>query len=309
MEQPTGDEPDSTSRPRTPLSARLGSLLQVESTSDTESDSSMLSTRTTAAARPKHSNSSSASAARASRRRSLPVPLTHLQGLSSPLMATEPAQPKSPTPVLRWLGPFGQPENRRRISGSGSNSPSGSGPPSPSLAALNEALNEDLLPAAPPQARLPSSFYASRSLSRPPPFLDNLTRSTLPTSSLSPGVPSPRDPNTTQSISLNDDPPSPKAQIISHSPPGSRSSIDTLRSVRDRGIHTSAPLDNPSPTKTNNWWWFQGENKKNVDTLLEADDRADSVGAEQTHLRKKCEYTIAIYNESTHLRVSTRPFH
>lgn len=290
-------EDDEGTRPRTPLSARLGSLFnqQQDNASESDSDSSMLSARTAshaAARRAKHSNSGLATT-REARRRSLPVPLPYLQTITSPSMTTEPAQPKSPTPVLRWSQAVGKAGgHRRRPSGSGSNSPtSASGPPSPNLTALNEALQDDLLlPTAPPQARLPSSFYASRALSRPPPFLDNLTRSTLPTASLSPGLPDPNNPNTTHSISLNDDPPSPTASIISSSPPGHRNSIDTLRSVRDRGIHTSAPVAMTSPTKPNNWqWWFQAENKKNVDKLLDEDDRADSVTDEQENFRRKCE--------------------
>ena len=269
------------------LSSRLESLFlhsPVDHTSDSESDSSMLTTRSTTA----RSNSSST---RATKRRSLPVSLPRLQSLSSPSMATELAQVKSPTPVIRWLGPWGQTELSRRASGSGSNSPSGSAPPSPSLSSLNEALNEDILPTALPQARLPSPFYASRALSRPPPFLDNLTRSTLPVASLSSGLLL-RDSNTTQSISLNDSallPPN--AQIMTHSSVGS-TSVDTLRSVRDRGIHTSAPILSPSPSGPTSWWWFQGDNKQNVDTLLEEEDRADSVSEEQSHLRKKCKSSI-----------------
>ena len=222
---------------------------------------------------------------RSAAKRGIPRPLSlpHLQGLNAPSMvAAEPSQSKSATPVIRWIGPDAN--HRRRASGSGSNSPSGSAPPSPSLASLNEALNEEL-PATPPRARLPSSFYASRSLSRPPPFLDNLTRSTLPTSSISPGLPHPYDPNTTQTISLNDEPP---LNPVSYSPPGRQSSIDTLRSLRDRGIHTSATLSSPTPSKPNNWWWSQGENKQNVDALLSEEDRASSVGAEQRKHKKKC---------------------
>jgi triacylglycerol lipase len=247
----------------------------------------MLTTRS--ATRSKVSNSSTP--ARATKRRSLPVPLPRLQSLSSPSMATEPAQPRSPTPVIRWLGSWSQP---RRAQGSGSNSPSGSAPPSPSLSLLNEALNENILPAALPQARLPSSFHASRTLCRQPPFLDNLTRSTLPTSSLSSRLPIPYDPITTQSISL-DDPESsaPSAQIVFH-PPGGSTSIDTLRSVRNRGMHTSASVPSPSPSKQTSRWWFQGNNKQNVDSLLEEEDRADSVDEEQSHLRKKCKFSFQI---------------
>lgn len=268
---------------RTPLPARLGSLFnpQQDNASESDSDNSMLSARTAA----KHSNSG---LARAARRRSLPVPL---QIVAPPSMTMEPAQPKSPTPVLRWSEAVGKAEGqRRRPSGSGSSSPASSpGLPSPNLTSLNEALQEDLLlPTALPQVRLPSSFYASRDLSRPPPFLDNLTRCTLPTASLSPGLPDPNNPNTTHSFSLSDDIPFPTASILS-SPPSHRNSIDTLRSVRDRCTHISVPKTMTSSTNPNHGqWWFQAENKKNVDMLLDEDDRADSVADEQENFRRKC---------------------
>jgi hypothetical protein len=269
-------------------------------------DSSMLSTRAAA------STSSTANSARAStRRRSLPVPLPRLQSLSSPSMAIEPAQPKNPTPVIRWLGPLcTQAEHpAKRPPGSTSDSPSGSAPPSPCLSSLNEALNEDILPTTPPHARLPSSFYASRALSRPPPFLDNLTRSTLPTASLSSGLPLYRDTSTAHSVPLND-PQRPLAEVqrVSVSRPRSRSSMDTLRSVRDRNIHMMTPSV-PSPTSTapTNWWWFQGDNKQNVDTLLQEEDRADSVSEEQSNIRKKCEHSIPINMLNNAQHSASRP--
>ena len=242
--------------PRTPISLRLGSLFPrvPADTSDSESDSSMLTTRSASAQATR-----SISSTRATKRRSLPV---HLPSFF----------PMGPAPVVRW-------------SDSGSNSPSDSTPPSPSLSSLNEALNEDILPAALHQAHLPPSFYASRTLSHPPPFLDNLTRSTLPVASLSPG----RGPNAPQSILHNDrEPSSPTAQLISQQSAGLKS-VDTLRSVRDRRIHTTVSRDSPSPSRPTSWWLFQGDNKQNVDTLLDEEDRADSVNDEQTRLRKKCE--------------------
>jgi triacylglycerol lipase len=271
----------------TPLSSRLGQLFYrypVDSIGDTESDTSMLTTRSVM--RSKGPNSSTIT--RAAKHRSLPVLLPRLQSLSSPSMATEPAQPKSPTPLIRWLGSWSQPGCASSL---GSNSPSVSSPPSPCLSLLSEAMNEDILPTTPPQARLPPSFYASRALSRPPPFLDNLTRSTLPIASMSSGLHLSRDPNT-KSISLDDSAqPVPNAHVTIHSPIGS-TSMDVLRSVRDRGINTVTPAPSPSPSRPTSWWWFQGDNKQDVDTLLEEEDRADSVGEEQSRLRKKCENII-----------------
>ncbi|ESK98102.1 triacylglycerol lipase [Moniliophthora roreri MCA 2997] len=204
----------------------------------------------------------------------------------------------TPTPVLRWLGTWSPYGSRPH---SPNSSPSDSQPPSPSLVSLNEALHEPLeLPKPPPPAR-PSSFYASRNLTRNPPYLDNLTRSTLPTASLSAAPqcsnssrsPSPRSLSTLPAPSIKP----------SHSPP-TRTSLETLRSVsrRDSSIRhsnhgrsvssTSVTLldeddgQSKSPTNTS-WWWFQTGNKSNVDNLLGEDDRADTVQEEQAKIRKK----------------------
>jgi len=50
---------------------------------------------------------------------------------------------------------------------------------------------------------------------------------------------------------------------------------------------TQAVMPDQSATPVN-WWWFQSENKDNVDTLLTEDDRADTVQQEQDNIRNKC---------------------
>lgn len=115
-------------------------------------------------------------------------------------------------PVLRWLSNWSPSRQHSRSgseSGSHSSSPSNS---SPDLTLLREALQEPLITPL-PVARLPPSFRA-RNLARPPPFLDNLTRSTLPTSSLSPPL---------QVATSSTDVPLSEIQlppiILNHSPP------------------------------------------------------------------------------------------
>ncbi|KAG6854226.1 hypothetical protein C0991_009244 [Blastosporella zonata] len=125
----------------------------------------------------------------------------------------------APKPVLRWVLHS-----------------STTTPPSPALAALNEALN-DPLPAPPtiaraPPARLPDYFHPRR----PPPFLDNLARSTLPTASLASPLHLSRSP-------------SPIPPLVSAS---LTSSLDSLRSL-SRSQSTSAPLRTPSPIFAK-WW-------------------------------------------------------
>ncbi|KAJ3784585.1 Alpha/Beta hydrolase protein [Lentinula aff. detonsa] len=197
-------------------------------------------------------------------------------------------------PVLRWLGtwsPYG-----RTFSKEPSPASSSSNLSSPSLVSLNEALHEPLcLPRRPPSAQLPHF-----SLARHPPFLDSLTRSTLPTASLSPEAnifssnssppPSPTS-RTRSGASFND-----SKFHLNHSPP-SRSSLDSLRSVSQRDFTlrhshkrtaSTAATVSPSELESNtSWWWFQSGNKDNVDTLLAEEDRAATVREEQDNIRKK----------------------
>ncbi|KAF9448168.1 alpha/beta-hydrolase [Macrolepiota fuliginosa MF-IS2] len=186
-----------------------------------------------------------------------------------------------PTPILRWLSNW--PLNDKH-SHSGSESGSGSSSSSPTssssdLALLREALREPLI-ARPPEARLPPPFRA-RNLTHPPPFLDNLTRSTLPTSSLSPPL--------EVAISSSDasyTKISPPPIILSHSPPH-RSSLDTLRRVSlppPRPLSTLSTTDSTSSAATASSflsglqstssfsWWFS-EPKDSNDPLLSEEDR------------------------------------
>ena len=98
------------------------------------------------------------------------------------------------------------------------------------------------MPRPPEAARL----RPLRVLARSPPFLNSLTRSTLPTSSLSPQLPVTRVYNLPpEPISIRHSP----GIILSQSYP-SCSSLDSLRS-----IHTSSLQSSPT---TSSWqWWFQ----------------------------------------------------
>ncbi|GLB35976.1 putative PGAP1-like protein [Lyophyllum shimeji] len=180
-------------------------------------------------------------------------------------------------PVLRWLAGLSSPAT-----------PQSSAPPSPSLASLAEAMREPL-PAPPVLARPPPALLPD--VKRAPPFLDNLARATLPTASLSPPL------SVSSSLSR---PPSPSHApvLVNHSTPA-QSSLDSLRSLssRDHGrsFSTSSAATfvastagrAPSPTATLSRWWFQSENKENVNTLLNLDDRAQTHPQRQHKLRKK----------------------
>lgn len=199
-----------------------------------------------------------------------------------------------PAPVLRWLSNWSPNKQHSRSNSSpssNSNSRSSSPPSSPAapdLTLLREALHEPLI-ARPPAAQLPSSFRP-QNLSRPPPFLDNLTRSTLPTSSLSPPL--------EVRTSLDNVSPSEIQYppiVLSHSPPY-RSSLDTLRRMSlppSRSMSTLSRTDStfstassflPSLPSTNNFSWWFSESKDsttNTQSLLSEEDQ-------QQDLKKKC---------------------
>ncbi|KAI0066489.1 alpha/beta-hydrolase [Artomyces pyxidatus] len=206
--------------------------------------------------------------------------------------STQPSPKRSPHPVVRWLGR--SPSSSSFASHPSDSSELSSRSSSPRLDSLQDALNSSL-PTPPPSAHhpvhpsIPPSFLPHRS----PPFLQNLTRSTLPTASLSnlPFSPRPYDPPI--------DTQAPGTPIVvQHSPP-ERSSIDALRSLRDRAI-TYFPSTTPTPpprgppshsasfsTSSALSWWFQSENKEHVDELLGEEDRAGTAEEEASKIHKK----------------------
>ena len=105
-----------------------------------------------------------------------------------------------------------------------------------------DSSTSTMMPRRPEAARL----RPSRMFPRSPPFLNSLTRSTLPTSSLSPQLPVTRVYHLPpEPISIRHSP----GIILSQSYP-SCSSLDSLRS-----IHTSSLQSSPT---TSSWqWWFQ----------------------------------------------------
>jgi triacylglycerol lipase len=130
-------------------------------------------------------------------------------------------------------------------------------------------------------------------LSGSPFFLRGLSRVTLPTASLSNLAPAARP------FDSPVDSQSPGAPIfLQHSCP-ERSSLDSLRSLRDRESGSSArPARKTSRTSSlsprlfttsaTSSWWFQNDNKENVDRLLSEEDRAPTVEEEQSRIHKKC---------------------
>lgn len=190
-------------------------------------------------------------------------------------------------PILRWISPIPS---------------SSSAPPSPDLRSLSEAMTEPIK--APAPARLPPKHF--RPNNRPPPFLDNLTRSTLPTSSLSPPLPvSP--PTSGFSSSIHSDIQRPAPIVLSHSSL-TQTSLDTLRSVHRRSSTSSSGSRTFSSTSTtsqssvltsledaqqsattSSWWWFPDSlTSSNKDHLLADEDKpANATSAQKQEHRDR----------------------
>ncbi|QRW06013.1 alpha/beta hydrolase family protein [Ceratobasidium sp. AG-Ba] len=177
------------------------------------------------------------------------------------------------------------------------------------LESLQDALSDDSALSRPKRSPSTSSTHSSMPpsflSSRTPRLLDALTRSTMPTASLSvppkaylhTPIPSPfRDTQraTAQAEAVLNPPvaasqPHPvsrRAESPAQSPTllaPSRSSIDSLRGTlkRSESMHTTA-----SQNKGLASWWF-GENKQDVDHLLDESDRAETAEQEQDGFRNK----------------------
>lgn len=158
------------------------------------------------------------------------------------------------TPLVRWnnVGSRCQSEGQLLLSSS-------SRPPTPVIAALNEALSECILPCPPPPARLPLAFSPSRVLSRPP--LLTAVRPTHPTASLSPAHDSPLVPSSSHTTPAR--PTSP-----------TRTSLDALRS-----IHTSTSTQFTTSQSVSRWWfqtdWDSASKERAASVLDEEDSKED----------------------------------
>lgn len=193
---------------------------------------------------------------------------------------SEDTQPQPPSPSQSLSGPASPILRWFHSQLSSSSPPPLSRPQTPHSAALSEAMH-DHLPTRPEPAHLPPEYHPKIR----PPILNDLTRSTLPTSSLS--TPANRlghhTPDSTQALLLNRIPPSAPA----------RTSLDTLRTLYTKATPT-APLHQqtrsiniPAPFRN----WFQTEPAKDGDehkSILTEEDRDDDPEVEQENLRKKC---------------------
>lgn len=286
----------SSSRPRTPIRHRLQSLL-------VDSPRTSLDTDT------EHSDDArtwSTSPRRAMAMDSVPSLLSSPSN-ESVRTGSPPdlLQAASQLPIVRWF---------RGESSSLPTSRSGS-PTSPS-SALREAINEDLpiharhsLDTLPPDFQLqrpPKALLSRQNMNgigrngmrRTPPFLDSLTRATLPTASVTKPLPVHRQqtsyflPASADAMlhDYNDDIRS-AAIDISHSPP-SGNSIQTLQQLHERTRSSALSTGHARSFSTGagpSRWWF-GTRKTEVDDLLDESDKAPTIEDEEARHRAKCEY-------------------
>ena len=173
------------------------------------------------------------------------------------------------------------------------------------------------LPSRPVAARLPPSMRPWR----PPNHLSDLSRSTLPTASVSPTYtttfmrqfytdpfedPFVRDDHNPQLDMFYSPTPTPVA--IPHSPAPAhtnrsppnlsssptRSSIETLRSIHERGsrgIHTTASSQKSFSSFSNPFGWFSAEDEsqqENIDPFLKASDKASNAQAQKQNISQRC---------------------
>lgn len=165
----------------------------------------------------------------------------------------------SPAPLLRYPS-----------HGSTHSVESSSRPPTPLATALSEALSESILPAPPPQARLPPALSPFRALTRPP--LMATVRCTYPTASLLAAHGS-----FSSSVS-SIQPSSPSLIAPGRISPRVTSSLDALRS-----IHTSSSAYFTS-FQSQSKWWFQLDS----DTVKKASTESILLEDGSENTTKKC---------------------
>lgn len=216
---------------------------------------------------------------------------SHFSAPSSPLprpQILEP-EPQTTSPILRWFRSSAEPSR--------ASSPS---------SALSEALHDESLklPSRPEAAVLSSSFKPHI---RPPPLLGNLTRSTLPTSSLSPPVQSTeRSPDHASHFTVD----SAYPVALNHSPPSipTRTSIDTLRNVQRRTSSKKPPSPGHQQTRSLNisaplmsWWSSDPPPEKKHEGILDEEDQADNSDEERENIRHKCRFSSLYHQHRTKL--------
>ncbi|KAG8774699.1 hypothetical protein FRC12_001866 [Ceratobasidium sp. 428] len=275
----------SESSPRTSLSDRLNGLVS----------NSRPDTPPTAPRSPNHSDTNL-------RRAVLESTTNDLERLPN-ARVTKP-RPQSPVPNAAATRSKLTPEEASRATGRVETTYAPS-----AIESLQDALSDEH--GLPIPNRSPSASSANSSMPpsfvslRTPRLLDALTRTTMPTASLSvppkaylhTPIPSPfRDTQraTAQTEAILNPPIAASQSVIvprrAESPAQSptllaptRSSIDSLRGTlkRSDSIHTTA-----SQGKSFGSWWF-GENKKDVDELLDEADRAETAEQERDGFRNK----------------------
>lgn len=329
----TSNDRNSSERPRTPLSSRLQALFANDGSGSRNASGSSLVSSTGDEHSPRSSLEirSSAQEIKMWRSRAQRSSSSALNNVSNVLdnprfqspKRTLPNASSSDLPVLRWFGKVQELAGTSEPIAGPSSSPSST--PSTPRSALREALEDDIIlthspwlspqfdaihPRRPPPVQLPPCAVHSGRIPMlcSPPFLDSLARSALPTASVTHPPPVFRHPSG-HSIQRSET----ETYIdVAQSPP-SRTSLDTLRSLRDRGItiapgppgssgvHSRSFSTGPSlgPTR----WFWNKELKEDVDQLLDETDQRDTLEGEQAHIRQKCLSHFRIYFPFPHFTI------
>ncbi|KAF8323154.1 alpha/beta-hydrolase [Clavulina sp. PMI_390] len=117
---------------------------------------------------------------------------------------------------------------------------------------------------------------------RAPPLLDLARQTTLANSSLSELSLPPR-PSDPESDDLEYNPIKSSTPTLIRQNTPSRTSIDSLRTIQSRSLHTSAPSETRPSFAPG--WWFQ--HKQDVEPLLDDKDKDDAVETSEDKLRKR----------------------
>ncbi|KAG9018862.1 hypothetical protein FRB90_008799 [Tulasnella sp. 427] len=281
--------------PRTPLSQRLGSLFSSRAPSPAVSEAA-------SASRTSFSNVNQANKSAATQS----TPFAQVVQVFNAFRGVEESPPKVVSRLENEAHTANPLPSRRGRPGSSSFDEA-------TRDALREAISDSPFdynrrPMAelpePPQAFLPAtnpmptfhSIQTGQALKHPI-LLDNLGRSTFPSLALTDTHLQPRISPTPAPI-----PSSSSFPYLGRSGSPTRSSVDALRSLRDRDealqglqsahIHTTAlhppvrgsTLESFTPTLPTNWWW---SNKSDVDHLLQEEDQAPTAQEEEAKIRQK----------------------
>lgn len=264
---------------RSSLSTRLGSLFSASRTPSPTGDMRKLSPLNTA------TSSLRSSPAGSPKRELFAQPRIDDEPPHFSATLTVPGQPSTRPPRAVDKSPYTSSDDEREQTRADQ-----------TAAALRDAMNGEIFDAGQfdprnysfqrPQSRskIHSSLLTPYSI-KPPPLLDLARQTTSPSSAIYTLPPLPSDdyiPDPPIIASINNE-----STLQRQSPP-TRTSVDALRSIQTREMHTSATSNITTSGSMPTGWWFQ--NKNEVDPLLNERDQGDVVEDAVEKIRKRCTF-------------------